>query len=158
MGEDARWVCHTCKTVCFRGGEPYLNKHLNQLDDGDLVYAKTQLAILIATTGLDHLKPTYDYFSDLVKWTSNHIGHTVHFGSDVTTDHMDLNDYRIESIAGVKSELTIGESANKAYTEWRRAKLEETKNIISLTVTSKLTVEEASEKILNLLEYAEVQE
>lgn len=132
MGAEARWVCHTCKTVCSRGGAPVIVRTQGditvlQLDDIEGSVANLKALIDI---GSDRYERWTGFVSDLKRWLSKHEGHNTHIGSDYTTDVMDLDDYRNESVDGKVSDATRLEQRTLGCKDWRKARVQAIKDTI----------------------------
>lgn len=128
MGQDARWVCYTCKTVCSRGGRPLVRGM-------DSIEAVNQARLLIAQARevfeLDG-KPeeVSSFLNDLSKWLSRHQTHNIHIGSDYSTDMMDLDDYHNESVDGKVSDCTRFEVRCKSVDEWEATARKQIEQVI----------------------------
>lgn len=116
MGESARWVCSTCKTICYRGGTPIFKGIPESPTIEELKSLKTAFCSLMSRIRLvTDDEDRYVYFmDDLITWLSVHEGHNIHIGSDYSTDMWDLEDYRVEAIDGTTHKLTILEEAEEA--------------------------------------------
>lgn len=130
MGEEARWVCHDCKTVCSRGGRPWLRVKLPVTRE-----RVSQLRDLLSTVSLgaeldDHIQNVYGFLSDLNVWLSRHEDHNFHIGSDYTTDMMDLDEYHNETVRGEVSDYTRLEAEQRTADEWRERGTEKIAGII----------------------------
>lgn len=129
MGEDARWVCHTCKTVCPRGGRPELrefNTSIRRLARLRLLLA--DLDPIVDIDGLkDHLIPFID---DLQRWLGRHKDHDIHIGSDYSTDMMDLENYHNETVDGKVDKRTRIECQLQAVNEIEAESIERIKKVI----------------------------
>ncbi len=139
MGADARWVCHDCKVVCSRGGQPMIIRCLS-MDFDELNYIKSKMDRLRVLMGeLDMIDSTEqekfnrwnDFMEDLRTWLTKHNGHHVHIGSDYSTDTMNLDDYHNESVDGKVSDCTRHEAMSKDVSEWRQTSINEIKQIIT---------------------------
>lgn len=107
MGEDARWVCHTCKTVCPRGGRPIFKTIPRYLTLQEVrVYraAITRISSVFDTG--DFADIAIVFLDQLSVWLKRHQGHNIHIGSDYSTDMMDLEEYHNETVGGVVDKLT----------------------------------------------------
>jgi hypothetical protein len=128
MSESARWVCHTCKTVCDRGGRVAAK--------GIFSTRQVELARLLLKRAhevfeFDELVEDISrYLADFEKWLSRHESHNIHIGSDYTTDMMDLCDYFNETVGGAKSDVTRLELASRNADRWRSAGIDKVKSII----------------------------
>lgn len=128
MGTDARWVCHTCKTVCSRGGSP-LTKGIHtrrQVDDAKDLLFRVEAVFDIGNI-VEDVTPFLD---DLRMWLFRHEDHNITVGSDYATDFMDLDDYRNESVSGKVSGCTRLEAQTKSMNEWEQTAINEIKRII----------------------------
>jgi hypothetical protein len=132
MGEDARWVCHDCKTVCSRGGNPIIKRPLGDITTGEIDAIKENVGRLgISITLHKELRETwYSFLNDLRKWVSRHQGHSTYIGSDYTTDVMELDDYRDETVDGKVNDYTRLEAKTRTAEGWRNAGIEKIKGLI----------------------------
>lgn len=110
MGVDARWICHTCKTVCFADGARSILSY-------DIKFDAAQHFLTLAPKitdgsyigGWEDLLKTLE---DFVKWYRRHNGHQVLMTNDISLDFADLSDYRNEMVNGQLSPTTFGEDAS----------------------------------------------
>ena len=111
MGEDARWVCLTCKTVCYRGGTPILRSVQRTLTVKEVDSIKTQFHNVMHSIQLvnDDADRYTSFLDDLSAWLCVHESHDIHVGSDYSTDMWDFEDYRVEGVDGAAHTLTIME-------------------------------------------------
>lgn len=130
MGEDARWVCHTCKTVCSRGGRPIFQFIPDDLSIGDIDNLKKQIVGLSREIVIENEGNIVSFLDDLRTWLSRHIGHKTHIGSDYSTDVMDLDDYHNEAISGEVSSLTRHEARMESVNEWELKTIREIEQVI----------------------------
>lgn len=114
MGEDARWVCHTCKTVYSRGGRPIFQSIPRELTVGEIDAYKEQIRAFHEVFRLEDEDTMISFLDDLRRWASRHEGHNVHIGSDYSTDMMDLEEYHDETVDGEVSDLTEFEAQVQA--------------------------------------------
>lgn len=114
MGEDARWVCNTCKTICYRGGTPAI-QHGAIESRQEVTTLKEELRHLMESLRIEDCDDKMQFLDDLYTWLGVHEGHNILIGSDYSTDNMDLDNYRVESIDGVTHELTIIEEQEQGY-------------------------------------------
>lgn len=106
MGEDARWVCNTCKTVCYRGGRPIFQGIPAYMSLHGIRQHKEQITSFSSTFVLDDKDSMIGFLDDLQRWLSRHEGHNIHIGSDYSTDMWDLDDYHSETVDGKISKLS----------------------------------------------------
>lgn len=130
MGADATWVCHTCKTVCCRGGEPSLIATSERMALQEIVRLKNDLATLSNILRLRDKDAVMSFLDDLHRWLGIHFGHKLHIGSDYSTDIMDLDDYHNEIMDGKISSLTRAEARQKGVEEWEQTRRKEIGYII----------------------------
>lgn len=127
MGEEARWVCNTCRTVCSRGGRP-LTHSVKTLDG----VAKARSALASASVFMEVSNHDYlvMFLDDLYSWLCRHQGHNIHVGSDYTIDAADLRKYYNESVDGRRSDATRLELETRSWKDWRKVRIEAIKNTI----------------------------
>ena len=150
MGEEARWVCHTCKTICSRGGRPIIirTKKFVMADWEHIRETVSRLeSLMIGLDTADREMPDLfvrwdGFMSDLKKWLSRHEGHNIHIGSDYTTDSMDLDNYHNETVDNKVSRYTQLEYGVKGTDEWVVNKKRDIKDILDEHASSDDTVEE----------------
>lgn len=149
MGADARWVCHTCKMVCPRGGRPMFVTIPRALTLQDIVWMKTYLAKLRATFELQDGEDITSFLNDLHSWLGRHFGHDIHIGSDYSTDMMDLGDYRNESVDGKVSDCTRAEAQEKSMEEWAETSIQRIEEAIQGCVKGEKSVRATAEELYN---------
>ena len=116
MGVDARWICHTCKTMCYAdGARSYLNHKLT-LEDAIqfLADAKRFVDKSLRKVFLDYSVGLTDSseiesLRDFVMWAARHKGHKTVLTNDMSVSRDDFPDYRAESVGGVVDKTTFGE-------------------------------------------------
>lgn len=131
MGADARWVCHTCKTVCSRGGTPVVYYH-------DGVVTAMEVRTLLESVNALGLEEGHffekdvitSFLDDLISWLGRHEGHVSNIGSDYSTDGMDLEDYYDEAVDGTKNSMTRHEVQMGCLQVFEKRALEDIKNTI----------------------------
>lgn len=138
MGEEARWVCHTCKTVCNRGGTPIIIRQRNDIYVEEIDGIRSAIAELGISIELhrDLRESWIGFLDDLREWVSRHKDHNIFIGSDYTTDHMDLDDYRDETVDGDVADYTRLEAQTRTAEEWRNAGIEKIAGIIMSCVSN----------------------
>lgn len=132
MGADARWVCHTCMTICARGGT-HIFKSIPEFSTVEEVrLIKDQFCDLMQTIELvtDNEERYISFFDDLMIWLKRHEGHNTHIGSSYSTDMMDDEDYRNETLSGHVDTMTRGEKMVGMEVEARVQTVEDIKGII----------------------------
>lgn len=130
MGADARWVCHTCKTVCSRGGRPLFQHVADSYTVESIDLFKEVLSRFHSVFEFDDHERYVSFLDDLKGWLSRHQIHSIHIGSDYSTDGMDLEDYYDESIDGKKSSMTRGEIEMSCFKDWEERSIGDIEEII----------------------------
>lgn len=149
MGADAKWVCNTCRTVCSRGGRPiFKTVPVNPTVRG-MKLLKQQFSRLMEMIELvTDDKERYIFFlDDLVAWLSRHENHDVHIGSDYSTDFMDLDEYRDETVDGKISSMTRIEAKLSSINQWSETVVRSIQIIIEECVRGKKTPRQAAGEI-----------
>ena len=120
MGEDARWVCSTCKTVCYRGGTPIF-EHIPPgiTTVQDIKAQKAQFCLVMETIRLvgDDKDHYISFFDDLMVWLTRHEGHYIYIGSDSSTDMWDFDDFHRETLEGTVDPMSIDDRLYKSEME-----------------------------------------
>lgn len=148
MGADARWVCHTCKTVCSRGGRPIFRVE-NVVDTrGGVTYLKELLARVNSLIELDDCDRYIKFLDDLHKWLGRHESHLIYVGSDYSTDAMDLEDYHEEAVDGKVSKMTRHKVNMSCLNAFEADAIEDIETLIQECIRGKL-VEEAARELFN---------
>lgn len=152
MGADARWVCHTCKTICHADGS---RDHWGGKEPPTL--EELELAIKAAEVVAEYMSDSYydretpvRFLSSLHKWLSRHVGHNVCITSDYGTDMMDDEDFRTEHVDGTVHELTHEEEMEEARVESEARAVSVVKGIIEKYTDSKdgVSSEDVAKKIV----------
>lgn len=100
MGNDARWVCNTCKTVCSRGGRLIFHETLCTMSVATIAQLKSEIHDLSHKVVIGDLDHIVGFLDDLQVWVRRHEGHNIHIGSDYSIDEMDLGGYHNELMNG----------------------------------------------------------
>ena len=149
MGESARWVCHTCKTVCPQGGRPIFQGTPSEITTDDIDNLRGQIEALNTEVRVKDEDVMISFLNDLRKWLSRHEGHDIHIGSDYSTDMMDLDDYRNESVDGKVSDCTRAEAREKSMDEWIETSIREIDSIIQECINMKKKSRDAAVELYN---------
>lgn len=130
MGADARWVCHTCKTLCSRGGRPVPFAVGFDMSKQSIINLKKTYCTLGAVMEMDDQKRIVGFLDDLIVWLGVHEGHNIHVGSDYSTDMMDLEIYKKEAINGTTHKLTMIEEEEEARSKAEAKGIDTIKGLI----------------------------
>lgn len=131
MGADARWVCHTCKTVCPRGGRPVLRYGTEySVEEVESILGQ----VVTLSTSIEEVYLEKDvivfFLNDLKRWLTKHEGHVIYIGSDYSTDMMDLDNYYDETVDGKKGSMTRHEVQMGCLQDLEERALEDIKETI----------------------------
>lgn len=131
MGADARWVCHTCKTVCSGAGRPIFRSCNPVYSKHEIHALKEDLCKMNRVVELEDYNRYTSFLDNLSRWLGRHEDHNFHIGSDYSTDMMDLEDYRDESLGGEVSRLTRHEIDMGYYNDFVKSQINDIKEIIT---------------------------
>lgn len=107
MGVDARWVCHTCKTMCFADGARSILVHgVSVADLEAFLILAPKITKGHYISGWDTLLGTA---RDHLRWRKRHEGHKIYITNDSSVSRSDFPDYRAETVGGKVSKETFGE-------------------------------------------------
>lgn len=129
MGADARWVCHTCKTVCSRGGRPMLNIGASFLAD-NIPELKARVSFFAEAFMLDDKDRYISFLDNLYTWLSRHKEHNIHIGSDYSIDGMSLEEYYDELLDGTISKMTRIEAQLACFDQWQESSVRDIEETI----------------------------
>lgn len=132
MGADARWVCHTCMTVCPRGGKHIFTTVLDGPTVDEVEGIKTRFCSLMQDIELitDDKNRYITFLDDLILWLRRQEGHNTHVGNDYSTDGMDLEDYHDETVGGDVSSFTRHEVDMACFNEWEESSIRDIQQAI----------------------------
>lgn len=107
MGVDARWMCHTCKTMCCADGARSVLNHDAAIEDvKKLLELAPRITDGYCIGGWDYL---LKICSNFINWTSRHKGHKIAISNDSSISRDDLPDYRSETVEGEVGDKTFRE-------------------------------------------------
>lgn len=148
MGADARWVCHTCRTVCYRGGRPiFLSAVCGEMSVSQIDNLERSLVAICEQVLIENQEHIFSFLSDLRRWLSKHEGHNLHVGSDYSTDMMDFGDYYEETVDGKKSVITVNDAHMQSVDAMEETVIREIEGILGKCVAGKKSVRETAEKL-----------
>lgn len=134
MGADAVWVCHTCKTVCPRGGTPILRSSSEEMTVESTVSLKGQISDLGSKLEIDNKDRIISFLDDLAAWLFRHQAHQIHIGSDYSTDLADLGDYYSETVDGKVSKITRYEAQCLDTNAFEETSIQEISTVIQACI------------------------
>lgn len=118
MGVDARWICHTCKTMCCAdGARSYLNYDL-ELEEAEkfLSYIEETYRKIFSGYHTEYLDSSeLECLRSFTKWAKRHKDHSIQLTNDATVSRDDLPDYRAESVDGTINETPFGGELDLQY-------------------------------------------
>lgn len=120
MGVDARWVCHSCKTICCANGFRDLWAHPKKIPTPEDIYQIIESTEgvaggLIKPDELPDLGKALKFLEVMAGWLSRHRGHDILIANDYMLDLIDLEEYRTEEVDGTIHSLTkYGEQVRAA--------------------------------------------
>lgn len=108
MSVEARWICHTCKTICCAGGRRDILNYKSFPEGLDLEYID-MASYMVVYLGRKLIIEDYahvpnrvfDFLEHLRKWIRRHGNHAVNITNDHGLDMFDLSGYHMETTAGV---------------------------------------------------------
>ena len=113
MSVDARWICHTCKTICFaNGARSYLNYKLGlEAAEEFLKFLDTSYNKIFFSSYTSEFYESNEVRSlrHFVKWAGRHKGHRLLLTNDHSVSPDDFPDYKAETVDGVVSKTSFSE-------------------------------------------------
>lgn len=153
MGADARWICHTCKTVCYRGGKPLLQSTRKAMTVEEVGTLLVKVSDLHSELKLSDAETTVSFLNDLKLWLERHEEHDIHIGSDYSTDMMELDDHYEEAVDGKRSVVTLLEACMQSVSAMEETAVREIEDVINTWLLKKGSTRDIAVELFKRFSY-----
>lgn len=152
MGAEARFICFTCKTICYADGSRnyWGGKEIPPIEELEAAIGAARIVAKYISPHYYDTQIPIKFLEMLVGWLRRHQGHKISITSDYGMDMGDWEDYKTESVDGKVATLTREEENEEACRQAKEANTERIKGIIK---KYPLHPEDAAPEIADLFIY-----